>query len=148
MKIFISHSSKDSDYGNALVDLLTGVGINSNDIIFTSNDAYGIPSGQNTFNWLKDRISEGPYIIYLLSSHYYTSVACLNEMGAAWIVENRHSMIFTPTFDLDSYEFQNGALDPREMGFYIDKKYRITEFIETLKNIFNINSNQVLIIQK
>jgi hypothetical protein len=78
MKIFISHSSKNANYGNALVQLLTGIGIKSEQIIFTSNSAFGIPIGQNIFNWLKDRINEKPYVIYLLSPEYYSSVACLN----------------------------------------------------------------------
>ena len=104
MKIFISHSSKNEDYGNALVDLLINVGVSGEQVIFTSNDAYGIPTGQNIFNWLKNEINEKPYVIYLLSPEYYSSVACLNEMGAAWIVENEHTMIFTPNFNIKSYE--------------------------------------------
>src|SRR5690606_3548564 len=133
---------------NALVQLLTGIGIKSEQIIFTSNSAFGIPIGQNIFNWLKDRINEKPYVIYLLSPEYYSSVACLNEMGAAWVIENQHSMIFTPNFKLDSYEFQNGALDPREIGFYIYDEDRLTGFIESLKDAFEISTNQVLINQK
>lgn len=148
MKIFISHSSKNDNYGNALVDLLTGIGVKNNQIIFTSNTAYGIPIGQNIFNWLKDRINEKPFVVYLLSPEYYSSVACLNEMGAAWIVENKHAMIFTPNFDLSSYEFQNGALDPREIGFYIYNEDRLTAFIESLKESFEISPNQVLINQR
>lgn len=148
MKIFISHSSKNANHGNALVQLLTGIGIKSDQIIFTSNTAFGIPIGQNIFNWLKDRINEKPYVIYLLSPEYYSSVACLNEMGAAWVIENQHSMIFTPNFELDSYEFQNGALDPREIGFYINDEDRLTGFIESLKEAFEISPNQVLINQK
>jgi hypothetical protein len=148
MKIFISHSSKNADYGNALVDLLIGIGIQGTDIIFTSNDAHGIPVGQNIFNWLKARINEKPYVIYLLSPDYYKSVACLNEMGAAWIVENDHAMIFTPNFDLTSYEFRNGALDPREIGFFINNENRLISFIEQLKEPFNIQSNAVLINQR
>jgi len=148
MKIFISHSSKNANYGNALVQLLTGIAIKSEQIIFTNNSAFGIPIGQNIFNWLKDRINEKPYVIYLLSPEYYSSVACLNEMGAAWIIENKHSMIFTPNFKLDSYDFQNGALDPREIGFYINNEDRLTGFIEALKEEFEISTNQVLINQK
>lgn len=147
-KIFISHSSKNENYGNALVDLLIGVGISGEQIIFTSNDAYGIPIGQNIFNWLKNRINEKPYVLYLLSPEYYSSVACLNEMGAAWIVENEHTMIFTPDFKLTSYEFQNGALDPREIGFFINNQDRLTAFIESLKTSFNISKNPVLVNQK
>ncbi|PWH81228.1 toll/interleukin-1 receptor domain-containing protein [Brumimicrobium oceani] len=148
MKIFISHSSKNSDYGNALVELLTGVGVHGDNIIFTSNDAYGIPIGQNIFNWLKSRISEKPHVLYLLSPQYYSSVACLNEMGAAWVVENEHTMIFTPDFDLSSYEFQNCALDPREIGFHINNQDRLTAFLEGLKGSFTISTNPVVINQK
>ncbi|KAA9340875.1 toll/interleukin-1 receptor domain-containing protein [Adhaeribacter soli] len=148
MKIFISHSSKNKDYGNTLVDLLISTGVNSDDIIFTSNDAHGIQTGKNIFDWLKSRISEKPFVIYLLSPDYYKSVACLNEMGAAWIVENNHAMIFTPDFDLNCYEFQNGALDPREMGFYINNENRMLLFIEALKPKFSITNNNVLINQK
>lgn len=148
MKIFISHSSKNANYGNALVELLTGIGIKNEQIIFTSNTAYGIPIGQNIFNWLKNRINEKPHVIYLLSQEYYSSIACLNEMGAAWVIENEHTMIFTPNFKLDSFEFQNGVLDPREIGFYIDNEERLTAFIESLKARFLIAPNLVLVNQK
>ena len=50
MKIFISHSSKNKDYGNAFVDLFTSIGAKSNEIIFTSNNAFGIPIGKDTFD--------------------------------------------------------------------------------------------------
>lgn len=148
MKIFISHSSRNANYGNALVNLLTGVGISGDHIIFTSNDAYGIPIGQNIFEWLKNRITEKPYVLYLLSPEYYKSVSCLNEMGAAWVIENKHTMIFTPDFKLDSYEFQNGAIDPREIGFFIDNFDKLIAFIDSLRSDFNVTNNHVLISQK
>lgn len=147
MKIFISHSSKNKDYGNHLVELLRGLGIKEDEIIFTSNVAYGIPVAQNIFNWLKSQIEEKPFVIYLLSKEYYESVACLNEMGAAWIVENEHAAIFTPNFNLFSKEFQNGALDPREIGFKINDEDRIMSFIQILSKNFEITVNPVLISQ-
>lgn len=33
MKIFISHSSANKDYGNALVELLRGIGITEDEIV-------------------------------------------------------------------------------------------------------------------
>lgn len=56
MKIFISHASANKKYGNALVDLLGGLGVKDSEIIFTNNVAYGIPIGKNIFHWLKDQI--------------------------------------------------------------------------------------------
>lgn len=147
MKIFISHSSKDKNFGNFLVELLRSLGVKENEITFTSNIAYGIPIGQNIFNWLKSQITENPFVIYLLSEEYYKSVACLNEMGAAWIIENEHAAIFTPNFNLSSKEFQGGALDPREIGFYINDEYRILAFIHHLSTKFEITKNPVIISQ-
>lgn len=145
MKIFISHASINKNYGTALVELLKGIGIN--DIVYTSNVAYGIPIGENIFDWLKKQISEKCFVVYLLSSEYYKSVACLNEMGAAWVIENDHAVIFLPGFNVSSSKFQNGAIDPRNIGFYIDNKDRITEFCNKLKSHFPITTNAVLLSQ-
>ena len=147
MKIFISHSSKNKNFGEKLVELLRNIGIKESEIIFTSNTAYGIPIGQNIFNWLKSQITEKPFVIYLLSEEYYQSIACLNEMGAAWIIENKHAAIFTPNFNLSSKEFQNGALDPREIGFYINDEDRILSFIQLLSEDFEITKSHILISQ-
>lgn len=147
MKIFISHSSKNKFYGGKLVDLLRNIGVKENEIIFTSNTAYGIPVGQNIFHWLKSQITEKPFVVYLLSEEYYQSIACLNEMGAAWIIENKHIAIFTPNFNLSSKEFQSGALDPREIGFYITDEERILSFIALLSENFEITKSHIIISQ-
>lgn len=147
MKIFISHSSRNKFYGEKLVDLLRSVGVKENEIIFTSNTAYGIPVGQNIFNWLKSQITEKPFVIYLLSEEYYQSIACLNEMGAAWIIENKHAALFTPNFNLSSKEFQSGALDPREIGFYITDEERILSFLHLISEDFEISKSHIIISQ-
>jgi len=147
MKIFISHSSRNKFYGDKLVELLRNVGIKENEIIFTSNTAYGIPVSQNIFNWLKSQITEKPFVIYLLSEEYYQSIACLNEMGAAWIIENKHAAIFTPNFSLSSKEFQSGALDPREIGFYINDEERIFSFLQLISEDFEISKSHIIISQ-
>lgn len=148
MKIFISHASANKQYGDALVELLRGIGIGEDEIIYTSNPAYGIPLSQNIFKWLKTQITEKPFVIYLLSTEYYDSIACLNEMGAAWIIENEHAIIFTPGFEISSKEFQNGAIDPREIGFYLDNQERLLTFIQLLQTHFTISKNQVILHQK
>lgn len=148
MKIFISHASANKQYGDALVELLRGIGVNEEEIIYTSNPAYGIPISQNIFKWLKTQITEKPFVIYLLSKEYYSSIACLNEMGAAWVIENEHATIFTPGFDINSKEFQNGAIDPREIGFYLDNQERLLTFIQLLQLHFTISKNSVILHQK
>ncbi|MDF2233204.1 hypothetical protein P2H44_11635 [Albimonas sp. CAU 1670] len=148
MKIFISHASRNASYGHALVSLLTGVGVAREEIVFTSDVSCGVPLGENIFRWLKSQIVDKPFVIFLLSRDYCQSIACLNEMGAAWVVESQHAAIFTPSFDLDDSKFRNGALDPRELGFYINDEDRVTEFIESLRGNFEITSNQVAVNQR
>ena len=147
MKIFISHSSKDKFYGDALVKLLTGLGIQHDKITYTSNDAYGIPNGKNIFDWLKSKIQEEPHVIYLLSPEYYKSVACLNEMGAAWMMGDKRTIIFTPGFDLDK-DFIEVTLDPRKMGIDIDKKDKLLLFVDDLKEMHGISPSSAIVNQK
>lgn len=141
-KIFISHSSKDCEYGEAIVKLLRGLGVKRQQIIFTSNDDYGIPIGKNIFDYLKSQISEGAYMIYLLSDDYYKSVPCLNEMGAAWVVQNDYRVIGVPDFDFTNPNFSSGAIDPRVIGFSLDNKKRLVEFKNELTERFQLEVDE------
>lgn len=148
MRIFISHSSEDKEYGNALVNLLIGIGIEETNIVFTSNSNYGIPMGKNIYEYLKQEINNKAFIIYLLSPRYYKSIPCLNEMGAAWVVENKHIIIYTPDFKLSSKEFQNCAIDSKEFGFKINDENQIWNFTELLKDIYEIDKKGSLVHDK
>ncbi|MGR5903129.1 TIR domain-containing protein [Bacillus cereus] len=141
-KIFISHSSKDKKYGEALVKFLRGLGLQRNQIIFTSDDDYGIPLDMNIFEYLKAQINEGAYMIYLLSNNYYDSVACLNEMGAAWVVQNDYTVIGIPDFSFDNPKFSSGAIDPRRIGFTLDNKKRLVEFKNKILDRFQLQVDE------
>jgi len=140
MKIFISHSSKDKDYGLALVNLLKDIDVPQSDIIFTSKSEHGIPKGANIFDWLKNEIKEEPYVIYCLSDNYYNSVPCLNEMGAAWGIENQHMTLFLPDFKPSDKRFSEGAIDPREIGVFMDSQDNIAGFVQTLIESLNLKT--------
>lgn len=142
-KIFISHSSKDAAYGQILVDLLKYIGLKREQIIFTSNPMYGIPINENIFDYLKSQLKNKMYVLYLLSDNYYSSVACLNEMGATWIVQNEYTPIFTPNFDFQNLNFLEGAIDPRQMGFSIDNKQRIIQFKNIVLDKFKLEMDEL-----
>ncbi|MFE4706893.1 RNA-binding domain-containing protein [Peribacillus simplex] len=142
-KIFISHSSIDKQYGEAIVELLRGLGLKREQIIFTSNDNYGIPLNSNIFDYLKEQINDGVHMIYLLSDNYYNSVACLNEMGAAWIVQNQYTVIGVPDFHFNNEKFQNGVIDPRRIGFLMNNKNRIVEFKNNILKQFDLKIDEV-----
>lgn len=147
MNIFISHSSRDKEYGEALVQLLQDIGISQRDIIFTSKAGYGIGKGKNIFKWLKDRLQKKPFVIYLLSNNYYLSIPCLNEMGAAWVIENEHISLFVPGFDTNNSKFWKGAIDPRDLGVFIDRKEDMIEFVELIINKNNLATSLSIIDQ-
>ena len=143
MDIFISHSSKDKVYGSAMVQLLIDIGVPRKNITFTSKKGFGIPQGHNIFEWLKNKLTSSPFVIYLLSDNYYGSVACLNEMGAAWVIENRHQAFILPGFDIDDEKFRDGAIDPREIVAFINRRDDLLEFIDQISYELRIKPSLV-----
>lgn len=142
-KILISHSSCDKVYGTALVNLLRGMGLKKNQIIFSSNDLYGIPLGTDIFDFLRENINEKILVIFLLSDNYFDSVACLNEMGAAWVAKNDYEIMATPEFDFSSKKFKDSCINTRQNGMKLNNWIRITEFKEKLKDRFNITIDEI-----
>lgn len=136
MKVFISHSSKDKAYGDCLVNLLKGLGLKRDDIIYTSNELYGIPLGENIYDYLRENIDTDIHMIFLLSENYFTSVACLNEMGASWVAQKDHTIICVPEFDFSMKQFNDCCLDSKEMGLRMDNYIRITEFKAVIESKF------------
>lgn len=131
-KIFISHSSKDKEYGEVLVKLLLGIGIKGSQIVFTSNPDYGIPTGENIFKYLKNQIHNDAHMLYLLSDHYYDNVVCMNEMGAAWVMQNTYHMLMLPGFHANAEKFQNGVADPKVVAADVDDERRIRQLVSAL----------------
>lgn len=136
MKVFISHSSKDKVYGDLLVGLLKGLGLKREEIIYTSNEIYGIPLGKNIYDYLRNNIDTEIHMIFLLSENYFDSVACLNEMGAAWLAQNDHTIACVPGFDFNMRKFVDCCIDSKEMGLLMDNFIRITEFKLIIENKF------------
>lgn len=143
MNIFISHSSKDKQFGEVIVQLLLDIGVPKTNITFTSLKAFGIPLSGNIFDWLKNKLKEKPLVLYLLSNSYYQSIPCLNEMGASWVVENDHVSLFVPNFNPDVKEFQEGAIDPRQMGVFLNKKEDIVQLSDFIISANSINISHV-----
>ena len=142
-KIFISHSSKDVQFINSLIELIESIGVNEKDIFCSSIPGYGIPINNNIYDYLANEfIANDLLIIYALSENYYKSVACLNEMGAAWVLKNDYMSVLLPGF---KYKSIKGAIDPNRIGIKLDEKecdikHHLGEFKDTIENFLNINS--------
>lgn len=117
-KIFISHSSKDIKYVSALVELLCDIGLNADHIFCSSVPGYGIPLDYDIYDFLKQQFQQhNLHVIFVLSANYYESPACLNEMGAAWILQNNYTSILLPSFNFREIE---GAINPRKIAIKLD----------------------------
>lgn len=94
MKIFISHSSKDSFVIN-FVDYLTSLGINSNDIFCSSLEGQGVKNGQRISDSVKEAFNSSELVIYLISHNFIGSSYCMQELGALWAInESKDYFIF------------------------------------------------------
>ncbi|MFE4133086.1 toll/interleukin-1 receptor domain-containing protein [Peribacillus sp. YIM B13482] len=138
-KVFISHSSKDVEYVKALVQLLNDIGIKKSDehIFCSSLPGYGIPYGENIYDFLKKELNNSNImVLFVLSHNYYQSAPCLNEMGAAWITSKSYNSILTPNFD---FRHISGAIDPSKISFYMNNENGLNTFKDKIVELFELD---------
>lgn len=142
-KIFISHAQKDMNIVEKMVDLLSHIGLNRNMLFCSSIPGYNIKQGSgDIFDYLKKEFDNNNlFVVFMLSKNYYESAACLNEMGAAWILQDQYQTILLPKFDFKDID---GAINPRNISFKLDDKlYRnasIGEFKDNIIKFLQIDS--------
>lgn len=87
-KVFISHSSNDEGIVTWFKDaiLKNGIGLNDNDIFFTSAPETGVPIGENIPEYIKQNMLDCDCVFLMISKNYKKSEVCLNEMGAAIVL--------------------------------------------------------------
>ena len=134
-KLFISHSSKDKEYMEALAEMLEDIGMPDGSFVCTSVPGHGIPGGAKIFDWLRDQFLKCDLrVVFALSHNYYTSAASLNEMGASWVTKATDTLLLLPGFGFSDVQ---GCVDPRELGISFDMDdreltHRLNEFKDTL----------------
>lgn len=133
-KVFISHSSQDKDFVTCLVDFLENIGLTEEQIFCSSVPGYGIPLDEDIFDYLKQQFQDHAlHVILVLSDSYYKSVACMNEMGAAWVLQNKYTTLLLPGFEFHKIK---GAINPRQIGLKLDSDLvEIKEKLGQLKDI-------------
>lgn len=134
--LFISHASDDIKYVRPLVELFADIGLNNSTMFCSSVPDYAIPLNQDIYSYLASLFSSyNIYVIFVLSNNYYNSVACLNEMGAAWVLKNEYTTILLPEFE---YKEIKGAVNPNKIGMkFNDEDELIKKRLGELKNIIS-----------
>jgi len=144
--IFLSHSSSDKPYGNALEKFILGLGVKNDQLIYTSHPLHKIPLDANIYDYLRKNINRNVFMIILWSDEYLESPACLNEMGAAWVTQSDYTNIFTPNFHFGNPKFHECAVDTRKMGAVLSGdnhcKTNMIELKDKILSLFNLDIDE------
>ena len=79
-------------------------------------------------------------MLYILSENYYKSAACLNEMGATWVLQKKYTSILLPGF---IFEQIKGAVNPTKIGINLSAsnneiEHRLSELRDNLQAEFGL----------
>lgn len=147
--IFISHCSVDKKYGDALRNFIIGLGVKNKQLVYTSHPLHKIPAGQNIYNYLRARINNQTFMLFLFSKNYLDSTACLNEMGAAWLAQTEYLNFYVPNFDFGDNKYLNCAIDKNQMGIKLENndilRVSMIEFKNKLVKLFKINPDEATV---
>lgn len=125
--VFISHSSGDKDFVDALVNLLDDMGFTKDTLFCSSVREYGIPISGDIFETIRGLFLEHDlYVIFVLSPRFYGSAVSLNEMGAAWVLKTDFCSFLTSDMD---YGKMKGVVNNAKVSIKVDE--------EDAKNLLN-----------
>lgn len=144
--IFLSHKSDDKKYADALERFIVGLGVQNNQLIYTSHPLHKIPLDSNIYDYLRKNIYSKIFMIILWSDTYLSSPACLNEMGAAWVTQSDYTNIYVPTFSFGNPKYHECAVDTKKMGAVLNGdehcKANLIEFKDKIQRLFNLKNDE------
>lgn len=144
--IFISHSSSDKKYGDALRNFIIGLGVKDEQLIYTSHELNGIPMDKNIYEYLRENFNNKVFMIILWSNTYLESPACLNEMGAAWVTQSDYTNVYVPDFEFGNPKYHQCAVDTRKMGAVLKNdghcRTKMIELKDKIIKMFNLEIDE------
>ena len=128
----------------AFVDLLVTIGVHKDQITCTSVPQCNIPVGCNIYDWLAKQFQTSDlHVVYAFSDNYYSSVATLNEMGAAWVMRCKWTGLLLPGFTFNQLA---GCIDKNQICIKLDApdiitlKQRLRQFRDDIIKEFGLES--------
>nr|WP_298926556.1 toll/interleukin-1 receptor domain-containing protein [uncultured Allomuricauda sp.] len=140
-RVFISHSNKDLEIVEQLIEVLEAIGVESSSIFCSSFEGYNVGLGEDFLQSIKNELSSDVIVLFVLSGNFFSSPICLCEMGATWVSTKEHVPILIPPFD---YSDMKGVIPPTHKGMKVNEleKYNsLKERIETFMTLKPINQS-------
>jgi len=138
--VFISHSSKDKQFAEALVEMLEDIGFDSSNLFCSSVDGYGVGLSEDIFETLRGLFQKhNLYVVFIHSPRYYTSPVSLNEMGAAWVLRTDFCSFLTTDMD---FGMMKGVVNGSAISIKVDAEdtpARLTELKDKLTALFHLS---------
>lgn len=135
-KIFISHSSKDKKFAEALIIMLNSLGFREGEIFCSSIQGYWIKKG-NFFKVIMEQFEHNDlYVIFIQSPRFYASPISLNEMGAAWALHSEYYSFLTKDME---YDHMSAVVNNHEIACKVnekDAKGRLNDWQEEITKYF------------
>ncbi len=132
--IFISHSSKNKKQVQLFADMLLTIGLQPKIHVFCSSlPGYDIPVGEKIREYLHTLFLDySLHVIFIQSADYYKSPYCLNEMGAAWVLQKQHTSVLLSGFDPADMK---GIIKNDTVSIMLDHdKYEVRDKLNQLRN--------------
>jgi hypothetical protein len=138
-KIFISHASNDERIVIPFIKeiLKIGCGFNNNEIFCTLNSTV-IRTGDDFREKIVENMKQCDFILLFISRNYLDSEICLNELGAAWALNNKRVLPFV----LQDTDFNKmGFLNVVKQGAMITDRKKLDEFYAEICDYYSINQD-------
>lgn len=138
-RFFISHSNHDKAIVDKFIENIFQLGlmINPDKIFYTSVHGMDVKSGQDFKQKIKSELENATAVFQFLSPNYKESEICLNEMGAAWVLNTKVIPLLLPGMNYDIGFIHNTTQQLR-----IDDKQSLLKFYDDHKGdlwVTNIN---------
>jgi hypothetical protein len=133
VRLFISHSSRDSSLAENLIHLFRdALGLSAEEIRCTSVDGYRLSGGADTDEQLRHEIADTETFVGLLSPSSIRSTYVIFELGARWGLKKHLVPLLAPGLSASSLEGPVASLNALSCGSSSQLHQLVSELAENL----------------
>ncbi len=138
--VFISHKHDDIDFVKDICDLLQDIGLDKSNLFCSSIPGFWIGLSKDIFESLRKLFNEYDlYVVFVQTPKYYSSPICLNEMGAAWVLQSQFCSILSKDMDFNDLK---GVFDNHKTAIKVnndDASSRLDELKNSILSFLGLS---------